>query len=336
MKKLSFLNKLLFFANSLLATLLLLSIFLPKISPEVIPAIAIVSLLVPFLIIFNLLFIIYWIVQLKKQFLLSSIVVTIFWCFSPTIYKFSKEKNETLSGLNIMSYNVKMFNHWKWKKEDAIPKKISEFIQKEKPEVILFQEFYKKDSLTINYPYKYIKTKNSKDNAGLAIFSKYEIMNSGSFNFKDTFNNIIYADILVKEDTIRFYNVHLQSLQINLLQSNFGEKNSTKLISRLENGFIKQAQQTNELHLHEKKWQGKKIIGGDFNNTSYSWVYNTLIQNKKDAFLEAGSGFGKSYDYQFPLRIDFILTDNNAKIHSYSSKKVKYSDHFPIQTIVSW
>ena len=61
-----------------------------------------------------------------------------------------------------------------------------------------------------------------------------------------------------------------------------------------------------------------------------------LPQNKKDAFIEAGKGFGKTFDYWFPMRIDFILTDKNAVINQFNSFSEKYSDHFPILARINW
>ena len=87
---------------------------------------------------------------------------------------------------------------------------------------------------------------------------------------------------------------------------------------------------------HEKQWKGKKIVAGDFNNTSYSWVYNQISKDKKDAFIEAGKGFGKTFNYWFPMRIDFILTDENAIINKFNSFSEKNSDHFPIQAKINW
>ena len=77
MKNLSFLDKILYLANSLFATLLLLSFLLPYISPVIIPVFAILSLFVPVLLIMNFVFTIYWLLKLKKQFLLSFIILGI-------------------------------------------------------------------------------------------------------------------------------------------------------------------------------------------------------------------------------------------------------------------
>jgi endonuclease/exonuclease/phosphatase family metal-dependent hydrolase len=336
LKKLSLLNKIVYVLNSLIATLLLLSFLLPYISPKTIPVFAILSLFVPFLIIINLVFAIYWLLQLKKQFLLSAIILGIGWLFSTPFYKITENNSSLNTDLKVMSYNVRMFNHWKWVDDKNISKKINTFISDQSPDILLFQEYYSLEKEKFNYPYKYIKTKNKKDIIGLAIYSKYPIINSGSLNLEHTSNNIIFADIKRKKDTIRVYNLHLQSLELNTNKENFGQADSEKLVARLKERFQRQAEQTEIFLEHEKSFKGKKIVAGDFNNTCYSWVYNQISKNKKDTFVEAGIGFGKTFNYWFPMRIDFILTDENAIVSQFSSFSEKNSDHFPIMAKINW
>ncbi len=235
-----------------------------------------------------------------------------------------------------MSYNVRMFNHWKWIDDQNIPEKISAFVLEQSPDILLFQEYYTLEKQTFLYPYKYIRTKSQKAKIGLAIYSKFPIINQGSLDLKNTANNIIFVDIVRKKDTIRVYNLHLQSLKLNTSKENFGTENSEKLIARLKERFKKQAEQTEVFMAHEKQWKGKKIVAGDFNNTSYSWVYNQILEDKKDTFIEAGKGFGKSFNYWFPMRIDFILTDKNAIVNKFTSFSEKNSDHFPILSKINW
>ncbi len=300
------------------------------------PIFTIISLLVPFLIIINIIFVIYWLISFKKQFILSTLILILGWFFTPQLYKLTDHNSSLNDDLKVMSYNVRMFNHWKWIEDETIPEKINDFVEEKSPDILLFQEYYSLEKQQFLYPYKYIKTKSKKANIGLAIFSKFPIINKGSLDLKNTSNNIIFVDIVIEKDTIRVYNLHLQSLELKPNKMNFGQEDSGKLITRLKESFNKQGIQTEVFLDHQKEWKGKKIVAGDFNNTSYSWVYNQISKNKKDAFIEAGKGFGKTFNYWFPMRIDFILTDQNAIINEFTKIKEKNSDHFPIQAKVNW
>ncbi len=336
MKKLSLLDKLLFLVNSVLAVILLLSYILPYVSPKTISQLAVISLAVPFLIIFNTLFLIYWLIKLKKQFVISGLVLGIGWWISSSFYEFSEKKTFLNDDIKVMSYNVRMFNHYKWNDDKELAQKTFDLINSTAPDILVLQEFYHSPTIGFSYPHQYIKTKSKKNKFGLAIFSKFQIINTGSFDFKNSSNNIIFADILKGKDTLRVYNIHLESLKINPNKEHFGEENNEKLFSRLQRTFIKQATQTEQFLAHEKKWKGKKIVCGDFNNTAFSWVYKQIKNDKKDAFVEAGSGFGKTFNYPFPVRIDFILTDQSIEVNNFKTFDQKFSDHFPIQARINW
>jgi len=330
MVKYNFWNKIIVFVNSILAILLLLSYLLPYISPETVPIFTIISLAVPVLLALNIFFIIYWIIKLKKYFTISLISIILGIGYISNIYKFSEKKIFLNDDLKVMSYNVRLFNHYNWSTDSTIVKKISSFISEKEPDVLSIQEYYDAESLQLKYPYQFIKTKSNFNKFGLAIFSKFKIINSGSLDLKESANNIIYTDILKDKDTIRVYNIHLESLKMNTSQENFGTKNSNKLLEQMEASFQKQAKQVELFLQHEKKWDGKKILCGDFNNTAFSWVYKELSNEKQDAFKEAGKGLGKTFNYWYPLRIDFILTDANFDINNFKTFDIPYSDHYPI------
>ncbi|PHR72235.1 MAG: endonuclease [Lutibacter sp.] len=334
MRKLSWFNKLVFVINSLFATILLLSYLLPYISPKTFPIISILSLTVPALILINISFSIYWLIKLKRQFLLSLFVLVIGFQTINSFFQVAEKKVLLTDDLKIMSYNVRLFNIYKWKKEgkEETLKFVSDFIKEKDPDIICFQEFLTKSKVNFDYKYKFVNNNPNKRVSyfGQAIYSKYKIINSGSLDFNSTANNAIFVDIVKNKDTIRIYNVHLESQKIQLDKENFGEKDSEKLIQRLKKTFKLQAEQSEKLVAHEKISNYKTIICGDFNNTAFSWAYRKLKGNKNDAFVEAGKGFGKSYDYFFPARIDFILTDKQFEVNNFKTYTVKYSDHFPI------
>jgi len=65
-------------------------------------------------------------------------------------------------------------------------------------------------------------------------------------------------------------------------------------------------------------------------------VYGRIKGNFKDAFEEAGTGFGTTYDFRwFPLRIDFILVDNTFEVEEFKTFNNKYSDHYPVKATLN-
>ncbi|WP_456375978.1 endonuclease/exonuclease/phosphatase family protein [Lutibacter sp.] len=330
MKKLSLLDKFIAIVNSLLAILLFISFLSYYISPNNISILSFLSLSVPALIIINFLFVIYWILKLKRQFLISTIILAIGFQHIANFYSFEEKKVMLHTDLKIMSYNIRMFNIYNWIDEENIDEKIYNFITTKEPDILCLQEFNPTVKLGFKYPYSYIKTSTKNKLFGHAIFSKYKIINSGSLNFPTSSNNAIFADIIKDKDTIRVYNVHLESLSINPKEDYFTQENSEKLKIRVEKAFKKQAIQTNLIIEHQKNTNFKSIICGDFNNNAFSWVYHTLKKNKKDAFEIAGKGFGKTYNYTFPIRIDFILVDTKIEVNNFKTFNVNYSDHYPI------
>ena len=331
----SFIDKLLFIIHSIIAFLLIISFLGFFFSPNTIAILSLISLLVPFLIILNILFGIYWLLKLKRQFLLSAIVLLLSFSHLTKLYRFNEKKVIYNDDVKIMSYNVRMFNIYKWLDEENVPEKILDFVHDKNPDILCVQEYHKNETIQFNYPYRYIHTGKKNRKFGDAIFSKFKIINSGSLNFTNTNNNAIFADIIKGNDTVRIYNIHLESLKINPQEETFNQENSQKLRLRLEEAFKKQENQVNLIKEHQKKVTYKTIICGDFNNTAFSWVYHQLKENKNDAFEEAGADFGKTYDLKFPFRIDFILTDEQFKIHNFKTYTIPYSDHNPIMARIA-
>lgn len=333
-KKLSWLNKLIYFLNVVFAALLLCSYILPFAQPKTFPILSVLSLLVPVFIIINVIFLCYWLLNLRKQVFLSTIALVLGFGYINSFYKFSgaKETTEKASDISIMSYNVRLFNVYNWIKEKDVDKKIVSFIKEKNPDILALQEFHaNQESAFKNYPYRYIDVRGKKKKVGQAIFSKFPIVHKGSLTFPNTSNNAIYIDILKNKDTIRIYNIHLESLHINPKEEALTQENSERLIKRMATTFKMQQFQAELFQLNSTSCTHKKIIAGDFNNTAFSSVYDIIKGDMNDAFIEAGSGFGKTLDYPFfPMRIDFILNDQEFSVDKFMTYSNHYSDHFPI------
>lgn len=332
MKNLSLFNKFMFFFNIVCTLLFVASFVIPYISPKTFPLIAVISLMVPFLLSAHLFFIIYWIITgLKKQVFLSVFCIILSILLSAFPYEFNKKVISSNNEISLMTYNVHLFNKYNWINKGNIATNIVDFIHKNDPDILVFQEYSPSAKVSFNYPYKSVVLKGEKINFGQAIFSKFKIISKGSVDFDNSSNNAIYVDILKNKDTVRIYNIHLESLRLGKNQEVLIEEKSDKIIKRLTKGFVKQQEQVEKFLQHKAQFTGKIIICGDFNNTSYSWVYHQIKKEMSDTFIEAGKGFGKTFDLRkYPLRIDFILVDETMEVNEHQNFTEIYSDHFPV------
>lgn len=333
MKDLKLIDKLIYLVNALVAIMLLLSYVLPYFPPKNFALLSVLSLGVPFLILTNVFFFIYWLIKLKKQLFISLVVLTIGYFTLGSFYKFSSSDVEPAkSDLSVMNYNVRLFNIYEWIPEKGIETQMVEFIKSKSPDVISLQEYHPHKNIDLSFfKYKFEKLSGNKVKYGQAIFSQYPIINSGSVEFPNTSNNAIFVDIVKGKDTLRIYNVHLQSLRIDANVEKLKQENTDWILKRVEQTFKMQQVQTEIFLKHKATSPYKMIICGDFNNSAFSYVYKEIKGNLKDAFQMAGNGFGRTYDFKFfPIRIDFIFGEKEFEVTDFKTFDNKYSDHFPL------
>lgn len=336
MKQLKVLDKVIFFVNTIAATMLLLSYILPYIQPKKFPILSVLSLAVPFLITLNLLFMLYWLLQVKKNLFLSFSILFIGFIFLSPLYEFSSSKHiDDSENFSVMNFNVRLFNLFEWIPDTNIKQKIADFINEKQPDVLSMQEYRPDETMNLNGYYKYEELSGKKIKNGQAIYSKFPIVNKGSIEFPNTSNNAIYVDIVKERDTIRIYNVHLQSLGIDPTEEKLDIESSENLLNRVGKTFKLQQIQAELFLVHKAKCPYKMIVCGDFNNTAYSYVYKEIKNDLQDAFVEAGNGFGRTFKFKFfPVRIDFILADQSFDINAFKTFDVELSDHYPIMAKV--
>lgn len=333
-KRLHFLDRIIYFFNAIVAFLLLISYLLPFISPKYIPFISILNFGIPLLILINFIFLIYWLLKLKKQLILSAVILLIGYSHITSLYIFSEDKKENTHGLKLMSYNVRHFNLYKWITEIDVVESIQDFILEEKPDFIAFQDFNDDLNFDISneYPFRYIIFNERKESKTTALFSKFPFINQKEIQFENSTNCAIYVDVALQNDTIRLFNIHLESLRIRPDMRVLKNEDANLLVERVSKAFKKQAEQVDLIQPHLEASPYKNIIIGDFNNTAFSYVYRELKTNKlKDAFKEKGRGFGKTFDFDFiPIRIDHALVNEDIDVLNFKNYEIQYSDHYPI------
>ena len=346
MKNLSWFNKIMFLLNVVLTLSTFIAYVLPFLAPKVFPILSVLTLFMPLFFILNGLFFIYWGIQFKKRMILSGLVLLMGITFINKFYKFSaKEYPETENDFTVMSYNVRLFNVFKWLDRDDVPANILAFINDKNPDILCIQEFSNSANIDLKvYRHRYVFMEGNKIKTGQAIFSKFPIIDQGNIVFPNSNNNVVFADIKKGKDIIRVYNMHLQSIKIspdvNEINENIDaidQGKSQKLFNRISKAFKKQQQQAEMIKEHKKDCPYPIIICGDLNNSAFSYVYRNIKGKLKDAFEEAGKGFGPTYKFRYyPARIDYILADDKMTVKKFESfSEFENSDHYPIMAKLS-
>ena len=347
MKKLSWFNKVIFAFNIVITVLNVVAYVLPFLAPKMFPLLSVLTLILPLFLILNALFFIYWLLQLKRQVILSGFILLVGITFINKFYKFSSRDIEaTEKDFTVMSYNVRLFNLFDWIDNNDVGNTILSFINEQNPDILCIQEYSENAKVDLRvYKYKAIFMEGRKIKTGQAIFSKFPIFNQGNFKIPAAGNNIIYADIKRGKDTIRVYNIHLQSIKISPDVNEISEhvdsinqNKSQQVFNRIRDAFKKQEQQAEILVNHKNGCKYPVIICGDMNNSPFSYVYRNIKSDLNDCFEEAGTGFGQTYKFKYyPARIDYIFASKKMEVKSFTTfAQFEYSDHFPVMTRLSF
>jgi endonuclease/exonuclease/phosphatase family metal-dependent hydrolase len=229
---------------------------------------------------------------------------------------------------------------------DDVPSQIVSFINDKNPDILCIQEYSTSADIDLKvYPHKYILMAGDQIKTGQAIFSKFPIINEGNIVFPNSNNNVIFADIKKGKETIRVYNMHLQSIKISpdVTEINddinvMNQSKSQKLLKRISKAFKQQQQQAELFKEHKNDCSYPLIVCGDMNNSAFSYVYRNIKGKLRDSFEEAGKGFGATYKFRYyPARIDYIFADEKMKVKKFESfSDFENSDHYPIMAKLSF
>ncbi|TFH27642.1 MAG: endonuclease [Bacteroidia bacterium] len=256
-----------------------------------------------------------------------------------------------------LSYNVRGFDVYRWTKDPQAKQEIFDFLKNQDPDLVCIQEYYtssnrgethadvSKQLQSLPQSAVYFTTDPSnRQGFGIATFSKYPIIKKSRIPFNSSFNAAMYTDILFHSDTIRVFNVHLQSIRFEkddyafmdtarLKYSNEQMLEIKAISSRLKKAFALRAEQAQIIANYIRDSPHTVIVMGDFNDTPQSYAYRKIRKGNVDAFRMAGRGFGNTYIGELPsFRIDYIIHSDEIVPYEFKRIKIDYSDHFPITT----
>jgi len=363
-RKQSFIGKILLWINLFLCLALLLSYLAPHVDPRKVWAFAFFGLAYPVLLIFNLIMLAYWLLRRRWQFLLSLITILLGYnvLFNNIGFRLSgaeTAKPAMENAIRVMTYNVHNFKRYGASNDISTKHQILTLISQQQPDIIGFQEFYTKnkgqyemrDSLiriigASNFYFEPFNF-NSTEAIGMAIFSRFPIVGKGMIRLTETRseNQCLFVDVKKGKQIFRFYSVHLQSIRFDPEDYKYLDSVSKKgktdmqstrrLGGKLKIAFEKRSEQVFKIKEHAAKCPYPYLITGDFNDTPTSFAVNQMAKGLKNAFRQKGSGFGRTYNGDFPnYQIDYIMASPQFEVATYKIIEKKLSDHYPLRSNV--
>ncbi len=258
--------------------------------------------------------------------------------FSP-IAHFEDEQ----SSVDVLSYNVRSFNRYSKPHQSFLD--IASWAVGHNFDIMALQEystasddtFYKHFSRDYNIATALNGEPKRGFSDGLAIVTKYPILETQTLKDRDSVTFAICCDLRVETDTIRVIDVHLQSTHINQnirgvasVGTNANRKTMRLLGDAKKSATSRYNQAERIAHVIERS-PYRVLVCGDINDTPSSYTYKRLRGDLKDSFYEAGLGYTYTYfGYYRTQRIDNIFVSQDMEVSKYRSPNIKHSDHKPV------
>lgn len=357
-----FTKRLLIAINTFIGLLFLAGAFVKFFDPERYWFLSLLTLALPYLILVLIFFFIFWLFVKPFWSIISVVFIALGWNAVTNILPLRVDSYFVMAkdsgAIRIMSWNVEQFNIQNYKKDPEGRKRMLDLINEYDPDIACLQEVVAGEARdAINYYPDIVKYLDFKDNFfayqlannfdrnhhfGTIIFSKYPIVRKQfMINNPDDYNSTFqYIDVLIGKDTVRVFNIHLQSLKFSKENREYLDSlqiktttasESKSVVKKIKKGVMKRAVQARFVKDAMDHTPYPKVICGDFNDVPVSYAYEIIGRDMKNAFVEKGSGLSRTFDGIAPtLRIDNIFVDSSFNVIQFSRVKRSLSDHFPI------
>lgn len=354
------------------AVLLLFSAYLADVvSPEKAAFFAFAGLAYPYLLLANVLFAVYWAVKRRRLFLLSLLSILLGFPSLMRYYQYGGNLDAHPDGprtLKVMSYNVQLLGRYHGEGKQgsltaaADRDSMLQMMAEVHPDILCLQEYSHQHSsfptvTRLHEAVPYVRYAFPALSAawdhytGNCILSAYPIVAAGNIGHSTVLDNrsAMYADIRVQEDTVRVYNLHFQSVQLQKEDYEFAQRVSTaqeleggetfsgssrRMLKKLRNAYRVRGEQVDSVIRHIESSPYPVIVCGDFNDTPWSYTYHAFRKLLKDSQMHSGRGRGHTFEMNAVLgfRIDYIFYSKGLENYEHSVIRKKASDHYPIYT----
>lgn len=305
------------------------------ISPQQFTYVGLLAFAIPIVVGLNAVVFVLALLFSSKMRWVSGLCLLISFPFWSPAYRLTGNEDMAQDGVKVLSYNVKWFTNSRGKNYAEV----LQWINDQDADIMCFQEFYPLKNIAprLRQNGKY-EVATDKDRFSVSIYSKFPIVEQGLLFDVEQLNNIRFADIDMEGDTVRVYNVHLQSMGMNTnSKSSMSDiENSMKPnLKKFVNSHARRVEQMQVLQDHIQESPYPVLLAGDFNDIPYSFNYFQMKKYMNNAFEENGKGFGFTFNEGIPfLRIDNQFVTEHWRVKAFKTfSEVNFSDHHPIMGI---
>lgn len=307
----------------------------------------------------NIALLIWALVRKSKAFIIPLIAILpcIFFIGRYFQISVSDKMDSTTEDVRMISYNLGRFA---LSDDDAgvenrgqCADSVFAYLRNQDADIICLQEFYakKSDATSVrryvqtyfpDYRAEYYMYYDNNGSFGNLTLSRLPVVNKGVLKFDKSANLAIYTDHKVGERRFRVYNCHFESYNISftgMVRALFRADGDafTKTGMKIKNSISRRPKQVDKVFSNIEKCPYEAFVCGDFNDNPMSYTYHRMTKGRKDAFVQAGAGFGATYSHLWPmLRIDYILVPDRFKAIGCDVHKIGFSDHYPVMASIKF
>lgn len=351
-------------ATVVCALLLLMGLLAGVLSPKSMTLFAFAGLAYPIVYLLNVACAMWWAVRWRWWFFVPALMLlvgigNIGRYYQLNILKNGPDVTYEKSDLVVVTYNVKTFSAVEELTSREEADSVAHWINSRKANVVCLQEAHFssalsyecfKDSLA-GFKYGFFENseigkENPEKGSGLVMLSSYPIVDHEIVWSDSVRVGAVWADLDIGRDTVRVFNLHLQSTGIapdkkggvmavylkgDTLTSIGGRPR--QIIDRLSQSYRARAIEAEGVARSVEKSPYPVIVCGDFNDVPTSYTYKRLRSDGlQDTFVERGRGAGFTFKgFGELFRIDYVLSDDNFfDVKEYDSCDLPYSDHNPV------
>lgn len=304
----------------------------------------------------------WWVVRWKRWFFISAAVLLIGWSGIGLFYRSDmtsqpEEVVHSRDDLVVVTYNVMNFSDADAHDGVSNYHRVAEWLGKQGVQIACVQEAhfsssksfadFKGELKKMGYGFftdAQVDDLDSQTGSGYAVFSAYPIVRHSVVGQGESNVYGVWADVRIGRDTLRVFNLHLQSTGITssdrtdtlspqIIEDTMARAKLSSVAIKMMDNYQVRALQAKSVAEAVALSPYPVVVCGDFNDTPASYTYTTILsEGLKDSFVERGRGTEYTFKGLYNLfRIDYIFAhEDYFDVKEYQSFDIDYSDHKPI------